>query len=73
MPTGLPRPSVMRSILGSFTSTGLPARELELQFDSAANNLLWRDAVDLLHPRAHELDAAGRDDKRLEVVGAQVS
>src|SRR5262249_4437050 len=35
-------------------------------FDAAADDLLRWDAVSLLHPWAHELDAAAGDDEGLE-------
>src|SRR5512146_2694940 len=38
----------------------------------AANYLFWRNAVDLLCPRPHELNAAARHDVRLEPVVAQI-
>ena len=73
MPTGLPGPSSMNSTLGSFISTGLPSgADLELHHAGRADHLLGRDAVDLLRPRPHELDAAAGDDEGLEAVGAQI-
>ena len=52
--------------------TGLPSRISNLRLDRRADDLLGRDAVDPLGPRAHELDAAAGDDEGLEAVGAQV-
>ncbi len=72
MPTGLPGPSSMKSISGSRMSTGLPSRSSNLHLGAAADDLLGRNAVDLLRPRAHELDAAAGDDEGLEAVRAQV-
>ena len=72
MPTGLPALSSTRSISGSRTSTGLPSRSSYLHLGAAADDLLRRDAVDALDPRAHELHAAARDDEGLEAVGPQV-
>ncbi len=40
--------------------------------DAAADDLLRRNAIDLLRPGPHELDAAAGDDERLEIIGAQV-
>jgi hypothetical protein len=48
------------------------AVRLEFHGAGGADHLFWRNAVDLLHPRAHELDAATGDDESLEAVGAQV-
>ena len=62
----------MKSTSGSRTSTGLPSRISNLSLDAAADHLLGRDAVDLLGPRPHELDAAAGDDVGLEAVGAQI-
>ena len=51
MPTGLPGPSSMNSTLASFISTGLPSlADLELDHAGRADDLLGRDAVDLLGP-----------------------
>ena len=62
----------MKSISGSFTSTGLPSRNSYFSLAAAADDLLGRNAIDLLGPRAHELDAAAGDDEGLEAVRAQV-
>ena len=62
----------MKSISGSRTSTGSPSRSSNFVLIAAADDLLGRDAVDPLGPRAHELDAAAGDDVRLEAVRAQV-
>ena len=43
-----------------------------LQLDTAADNLLRRDAVDPFRPRTHELNAAARDDECLKSVVAKV-
>ena len=51
---------------------GLSVAHLELGLDRGADHLLRRDAVDLLGPGAHELDAATGDDEGLEAVGAQI-
>ena len=73
MPTGLPGPSSTNSTLASFARTGLPSgRILNLSHAGRADHLLGRNAVDLLGPGPHELDAAARDDEGLEAVGAQV-
>ena len=62
----------MKFSSGRRISTGLPSAPLEPGLDAAADHLLGRNAVDLLGPGAHELDAAARDDEGLEAVGAQV-
>ena len=72
IPTGLPSLSSIRSSSGSLMSTGLPSSDLELQLAAAPNDLLRRNAIDTLGPRAHELDAAAGDDEGLEAVRAQV-
>ena len=72
MPTGLPALSSMKSISGSLTSTGLPSRSSNFSLAAAADDLLGRDAIDLLRQGAHELDAAAGDDEGLEAVRAQV-
>ena len=51
---------------------GLAVAHLKLRLDAAADDLFRRDAIDLLRPRAHELDAAAGDDEVLEAVRAQV-
>ncbi len=43
----------------------------ELGFDAGADHLLGRDAVHVLDPGAHELDAASGDDVGPEIVGPQ--
>ena len=50
----------------------LAVAHFELRLDAAADDLLGRDAIDLLRPRAHELDAAAGDDEGLESVRPQV-
>ena len=50
----------------------LAVAHLEPGLDRGAHHLLGRNAVDALGPRAHELDAAARDDEGLEAVGAQI-
>ena len=50
----------------------LAVAHFELRLDAAADDLLGRDAIDLLRPRAHELDAAAGDDEGLEAVRPQV-
>ena len=72
MPTGLPGPSSMNSTFGSLISTGLPSFHLEFDDAAAADDLLGRNAVRLLDPRPHELDAAAGDDERLEVVRTKI-
>ena len=72
MPTGLPALSSMKSTSGSLHQHRLAVAHLELRLAAAADDLLGRDAVDLLRPRAHELDAAAGDDEGLEAVRAQV-
>ena len=62
----------MKSISGRRISDGLAVAHLELRLDRGADDLLGRDAVDLLRPRPHELDAAAGDDERLEAVRAQI-
>ena len=62
----------MKLTSGSFISTGLPSTHLELRLAAAADDLLGRDAIDLLRPRPHELDAAAGNDEGLETVGAQI-
>ena len=51
---------------------GLAVAHFELRLDAAADDLFRRDAVNLLRPRAHELDAAAGDDEVLEAVRAQI-
>ena len=51
---------------------GLAVAHFKLRLDAAADDLFRRDAVNLLRPRAHELDAAAGDDEVLEAVRAQV-
>ena len=72
MPTGLPALSSMKSDLGQAHQHRLAVAQLVLRLDAAADDLLGRDAVDLLGPRPHELDAPAGDDEGLEAVGAQV-
>ena len=42
---------------------------LEFSLDTTTDHLLGRDAIDLLSPGPHEIDAATRDDEGLEVAG----
>ena len=72
MPTGLPALSSMKLICGRRNSVGPAVAHLEPRLDRRADHLLGRDAVDLLGPRPHELDAAAGDDEGLEAVGAQI-
>ena len=72
MPTGLPALSSMKLICGRRNSVGLSVAHLELRLDRRADHLLGRNAVDLLGPRPHELDAAAGDDEGLEAVGAEI-
>ena len=58
--------------LGQPEQHRLAVAHLEPRLDRRADDLLGRNAVDLLGPRAHELDAAAGDDEGLEAVGAQV-
>ena len=58
--------------LGQPEQKRLAVAHLESCLDRRADDLLRRNAVDALGPRAHELDAAARDDEGLEAVGAQV-
>ena len=51
---------------------GLAVAQFKLRLHAAADDLFRRDAIDLLRPRAHELDAAAGDDEGLEAVRAQV-
>ena len=62
----------MKLISGSFISTGLPSRISNFSLAAAADDLLGRNAIDLLRPRAHELDAAAGDDEGLESIRAQI-
>ena len=48
MPTGLPALSSMKLISGSFTSDRLAVAHLELRLAAAADDLLGRNAIDLL-------------------------
>src|SRR5262245_10977746 len=50
----------------------LSAPHLILRDDTAADNLLRRDAVHLLCPGPHEFDAAPRDYESLEPIRAQI-
>ena len=50
----------------------LAVAHFKLRLDAAADDLFRRNAVNLLRPRAHELDAAAGDDEVLEAVRAQV-
>ena len=73
MPTGLPGPSSMNSTFGSLHQHRLAVGAISNFVDAGrADHLLGRNAVDLLGPRPHELDAAARDDEGLEAVGAQI-
>lgn len=58
--------------LGQAHVHGFAVTQFELCFDAATDDLLGRNAVDLLRPRAHELDAAAGNDEGLEAVRAQV-
>jgi hypothetical protein len=42
------------------------AGQFELHLAGAADDLLWRNAIDLLGEDPHEIHAAARNDKRLE-------
>ena len=64
--------SSMKLISGSFTSTGFPSRISNFCLAAAADDLLGRDAIDLLRPRPHELDAAAGNNEGLEAVRAQI-
>ena len=72
MPTGLPGLVVDEVDLRRLQEHRLAVAHLELRHADAADDLLGRDAVDLLGEDAHEFDAAARDDEGLEAVGAQV-
>ena len=50
----------------------LAVAQFELRLHAAADDLLRRDAIGLLRPHAHELDAAAGDDEVLEAVRAQI-
>ena len=50
----------------------LAIAHFKLRRDAAADDLFRRDAVNLLRPRAHELDAAAGNDEVLETIGSQV-
>ena len=50
----------------------LAIQQLELGLDAAADHLFRRDTVDLLRPRAHELDAPAGNDVGFETVRPQV-
>ena len=69
---GLARVVVDEVHLRQADEGGLAVADLVLDLDRAADDLLGRDAVDLLGPGPHELDAAAGDDVRLEAVGSQV-
>src|SRR5262245_43787316 len=58
--------------LGRLHQNRLAADHLELRHAARTDYLLGRDAVDLVGPRPHEVDAAARHDEGLEVVGAQI-
>jgi hypothetical protein len=58
--------------LGEAADDGSVRRHLELGLDARADDLLGRDAVDLLGEDAQELDAAAGDDEGLEAVRPQV-
>ena len=51
---------------------GLAVDDLVFDLDLRADDLLWRDAVDLSDPGAHEFYAAAGDDVGLEVVIPQI-
>ena len=72
IPTGLPALSSTKLDLGQAHQHRLAVPHLELRLDAAADHLLRGNAVDPLRPGAHELDAAARDDERLEAVRPQV-
>ena len=73
MPTGLPGPSSMNSILESSSATACRRRRSGISRHPMSRPPAPADAVDLLHPRPHEFDAAAGHDKGLEAIGAQVS
>src|SRR5690242_9352230 len=54
--------------LSLFEKQGLAVIPFVFDDAAAANDLLRRDAVSALDPGSHELNAAARDDKRLESV-----
>src|ERR1035437_6712747 len=51
---------------------GNAADHLKLGDDAAADDLLGRNAVDLLCPDAHKLNSPSGDDKCFEAIGAQI-
>ncbi len=71
-PPACPAQSSMKSTSGRRMSTGVPSRISNLSLVAAADHLLGRDAVHLVRPWTHEIDAAARHDVRLEAVGAQI-
>ena len=72
MPTGLPALSSIEVDCRQPHQHRLAVAHFVLDLGAAAHDLLGRNPVDALGPRAHELHAAARDDERLEAVRAQV-
>src|SRR6266568_4202266 len=58
--------------LGQLQKQRLSVADFVLQLAAAANDLLGRNAVAVLGEATHELDAAARDNERLEPICAQV-
>ena len=69
---GLPSLSSNEINRGHLHGYRLAVAHFKLQLAAAAYDLLGRNAIDLLRPRAHELDSAARDDEGFEIVGAKV-
>ena len=68
IPTGLPGPSLTKSILGSLTQDGDAVAHFEFGHAAAADHLFGGNAVDSLGEDAHEFDAATGDDKSFEAI-----
>ena len=72
MSSGLPAKLLFSSSLGSLISSGCRPYRSRTWSRRAADDLLRRDAVDLLGIYAHEILAAAGDDVGLVAVGAQI-
>src|SRR5205823_9827570 len=51
---------------------GLAVAHFIFRFDAAPDDLFGRDAIYLLRPRTHELNATARDDEGLETIRSQI-
>ena len=72
MPTGLPVLVINEVDFREAQEHRLAIAHFIFRLDAAADDLLGWDAINLLRPRPHELDAAAGDDKGFKAVRAQV-